>query len=89
MTTRKPQPTNADIMREIKDVKSMQGSQAKDISELKNWRSGLAIAEAAVDKYKSKEAQGDKRKLIRDISAFLAVLTLLIWAIIQFLGTHK
>lgn len=86
------QPTNSVLLRELKDIKDMQLSQAKDIDMLKNWKIAEDAAKAAVAKYKQDEQvkldRDGKRKLIRDVGAFLSVLTILIWSIVEYLGSH-
>lgn len=54
MTPRK-EPTNADLLREIKGVKDMQSSQGKDIGILMNWKVAEDAYRAALAKVKGDE----------------------------------
>jgi putative N-acetylmannosamine-6-phosphate epimerase len=50
----KRNPTNADIIREVKNMQTIVSDTVKDVEALKEWR----VAVMAVDEYKRREGNG-------------------------------
>jgi hypothetical protein len=85
------QPLNSELLTEIKAVKSMQASQARDIDVLKEWKRAEDAYRAALkavrgEDAEEKRAQQDARlkstaiKILTQLSPILAALGILLYA---------
>lgn len=86
------QPTNRDLLKEIREVKAMQASQHQDIQTLKDWRRDLTIAKTAVDEYKSQERvdrqNRQKREVWKQAGIVLGLIATALYVYLQTKGIH-
>jgi len=60
-------PTNADLLKEIKAVKKEVGEVIADVTDLKTWRRDQEIARTAVEEYKRTEKTPSDSKQTKDV----------------------
>lgn len=90
------EPTNSDLLKEIKGVKDMQMSQAKDISHLMNWKLQEDAYKAALKQVKHEEDQakiagmrdGDFKRRTEIMKQAGIVLALIIAILYAYAATH-
>lgn len=91
------QPTNQDLLKELRDIKSVQNLQAKDIEALKVWKMAEDAYRAALKQVRGEEADEKKEqqtaqlkssaiKVLRDLSPILTALGILLYALLQGVG---
>lgn len=91
--------TNAHIAEALNAVNQTLIAYGTDIRTLIDWKRGIEIAEKAVDSYKAKERaeadDADRRKyaksrldILKDLTPLIVALTVLAYAIAQYLSTH-
>lgn len=94
--TPKKQPTNADLLTELKAVKDMQAVQGKDISTLMNWKVAEDAYRAALKQVKVDEEDakftslrdGELKKrteILKQIGIIAAIIIAILYA---YAATH-
>lgn len=91
--------TNAHIAEAVNMVNQTLVAYGRDIRTLMDWKRGKEIAEEAVKEYKAKEEReadaAERRKLnkskldiLKDLTPLIIALTVLAYAVAQYLQTH-
>lgn len=90
------EPTNGDLLKEIKGVKDMQIAQSKDVTVLMNWKIQEDAYRAALAKVKSDEEQAKyqglrdgeikrRTEIMKQIGIVLALIVAILYA---YAATH-
>lgn len=56
-------PTNADLLKEIRAIRGEQNKMRSDLDVVIEWKRGLEIGKAAVDEYKRQQSDEQRQKL--------------------------
>lgn len=95
--SKKQQPTNSDLMKEIREVKSMQTSQGDRISTLELWKVSEDAYRAALARVKDEEEDNKFRKLrdgelskrsevLKQVGIILGLITAILYAYLSTKG---
>lgn len=87
------EPTNQDILKEIRTVQTTLQDYGSRLTNLETWRVSENAARSAVESYKKEheisEERKRKRQLITTIGSFLGAATILIYAFLQYLTSRR
>lgn len=80
-------PTNADLLKEIRDVKAIVEDHGRDINDLKNWKIAVEAAKEALKEYQareeSKREEPSNSKALAAVVGVIGLLTAVILALIK------
>lgn len=87
MTPVKRNPTNADILSEIKDLAVEMGAIKNDVTDLKNWRIAVEAAKEALKEFQASQASKVQKEPEQSLSnkalaAVIGVITVLAGVIV-------